>query len=337
MNKLTLDVIAKQAGVSRSTVSRVVNDHPSVRPDVRNRIQRIIKETGFQPNAAAQSLAFQRSYMIGLVIPRTISTVFSDPYFPRLTEGIAQGCNQHHYTLSLYIEYEEENLLRRISRPGLMDGLIVQVSTLDDSLITRLKEAEIPLMVVGRPMSALDVSFIDVDNHRGAYTAVAHLISLGRKRIATITGPLTSTAGIDRLSGYREAVQERGLSLETCLEEEGDFTELGGYYAAKRLLAYRPDAIFAASDVMARGTIRAIQEAGQSVPKDVSVVGFDDLPPATMASPLLTTVRQPIKRLGTKAVETLLDMSEHGSELPRKFIFDTQLVIRESCGGSLQN
>jgi LacI family transcriptional regulator len=336
MNRLTLDEIATQAGVSRSTVSRVVNNHPSVRPDVRLRIQKIIHETGFQPNAAAQSLANQRSYMIGLVIPKSINTIFSDPYFPRLTEGVAQGCNQHHYTLSLYIEYDEENLLPRITRRGLLDGLIVQVSTIDDVLISKLSRADIPIVALGRPGTCTDVSFVDVDNKQGAYSAVAHLISLGRKRLATITGPLTSSTGIDRLEGYRRAVSERGNSLKVSLEAQGDFTELGAYFAAKSLLSQKPDAIFAASDIMARGAIRAIQEAGLCVPGDVAVVGFDDLPPATMVSPLLTTVRQPVKRLGTIAVDTLIDLIEHGADLPRKLVFDTQLIIRESCGGSLQ-
>jgi LacI family transcriptional regulator len=330
-----LEEIARLAGVSRSTVSRVVNDHPSVRPAVRERVQRIIAETGFQPNAAARSLASQRAYMIGLVIPRTVHTVFTDPYFPRLTQGVAQACNDRDYTLSLFIENEDVKLFPRLSRSGLMDGVVVQASSVDDGLIPKLLATGMPLVVAGRPSQTAGVSFVDVDNIKGSYSAVTHLVRLGHARIATITGPLNTSVGVDRLAGYRQALQERGVPIDEALIVTGDFTEQGGYYAARRLLTARPSALFAASDVMARGAIRALAEAGLSVPGDVAVVGFDDLPPATVTSPLLTTVRQPIRRLGAKAVETLLDVITYGAEPARRIVFDTELIIRESCGAAL--
>ena len=327
-----LEEIARLAGVSRSTVSRVVNDHPSVRPAVRERVQRIIAETGFQPNAAARSLASQRAYMVGLVIPRTVHTVFTDPYFPRLTQGVAQACNEHDYTLSLFIENDDIKLFPRLSRTGLMDGVVVQASSVDDGLIPKLLATGLPLVVAGRPSQAEGVSFVDVDNVKGSFSAVTHLVRLGHTAVATITGPLNTNVGADRLAGYRRALQERGVPVDEALIAAGDFTEQGGYYAMRRLLAQRPTAVFAASDVMARGAIRAIAEAVLAVPRDVAVVGYDDLPPATMTSPLLTTVRQPIRRLGAKAVETLLDVIAFGAEPARRIIFDTELVIRESCG-----
>ena len=330
-----LEEIARLAGVSRSTVSRVINDHPSVRPAVRERVQRIIAETGFQPNAAARSLASQRAYMIGLVIPRTVHTVFTDPYFPRLTQGVAQACNDRDYTLSLFIENEDVKLFPRLSRSGLMDGVVVQASSVDDGLIPKLLATGMPLVVAGRPSQTAGVSFVDVDNVKGSYSAVTHLVRLGHSRIATITGPLNTSVGVDRLAGYRQALQERGVPIDEALIVTGDFTEQGGYYAARRLLTARPSALFAASDVMARGAIRALAEAGLSVPGDVAVVGFDDLPPATVTSPLLTTVRQPIRRLGAKAVETLLDVITYGAEPARRIVFDTELIIRESCGAAL--
>ncbi len=330
-----LEEIARLAGVSRSTVSRVVNDHPNVRPAVRERVQRIIAETGFQPNAAARSLASQRSYVVGLVIPRTVHTVFTDPYFPRLTQGVAQACNDHDYTLSLFIENDDIKLFPRLSRTGLMDGVVVQASSVDDGLIPKLLATGLPLVVAGRPSEKVRVSFVDVDNIKGSFSAVTHLVRLGHERIATITGPPNTSVGADRLAGYRQALQERGVAVDEDLIATGDFTEQGGYYAARRLLTRQPTALFAASDVMARGAVRAIQEAGRRVPEDVAVVGFDDLPPATMTSPLLTTVRQPIRRLGAKAVETLLDVIAYGPEPARRIVFDTELVIRESCGANL--
>ena len=330
-----LEEIARLAGVSRSTVSRVVNDHPSVRREVRERVQRIIAETGFQPNAAARSLASQRSYMLGLVIPRTVHTVFTDPYFPRLTQGVAQACNDHDYTLSLFIEADDVKLFPRLSRSGLMDGVVVQASSVDDGLIPKLLAARLPLVVAGRPSLGEGVSFVDVDNVQGAFLAVSHLAGLGHTRIATVTGPLNTAVGTDRLRGYRRALEARGLRYDAAFTAAGDFTEPGGYLAMRRLLAHHPTAVFAASDVMARGAIRALAEAGRRVPGDVAVVGYDDLPPATMTSPLLTTIRQPIRRLGAKAVETLLDVIAHGPEPARRLVFDTELVIRESCGAGL--
>jgi LacI family transcriptional regulator len=335
-NSRNLEEIARLAGVSRSTVSRVVNDHPSVRPAVRERVRRIIAETGFQPNAAARSLASQRSYMLGLVIPRTVHTVFTDPYFPQLTQGIAQACNEHDYTLSLFIESDDVKLFPRLNRTGLMDGVVVQASTVDDRLIPKLLAAGLPLVVAGRPSQVEGVSYVDVDNVQGSYSAVAHLARLGHTRLATITGPLNTAVGTDRLAGYRRVLAECGLPEDPALVETGDFTEPSGYDAMRRLLSQPqpPTAVFAASDVMARGAIRALEEAGRRVPGDVAVAGFDDLPPATMTRPWLTTVRQPIRQMGIRAIEVLLDVIANGREPARRFIFDTELVVRESCGAT---
>lgn len=329
----TLEEVAKLAGVSRSTVSRVVNDQPNVRPEVRQRVQEVVEETGYQPNVAARSLASQHSNMVGLVIPRTVHTLFTDPYFPRLTQGVAQACNEHDYTLSLFIEYDEQTLFSHITREGLMDGLVVQTATTGSRLIPKLAEANMPFIVLGRPHNDLpNVSYLDVDNVAGAHNAVTHLMRLGRQRIATITGALDTTAGIDRLAGYRDALLERGRSVDDGLIVEGDFTEAGGFEAAQRLLNREPDAIFTASDAMAYGALRAVREAGWSVPSDVALVGFDDLAFPSVDPSFLTTVRQPIRRFGYKAVETVLDIIEHGPNPPRRIIMSTELVVRASCG-----
>lgn len=335
MVSLTLEDIAKKAGVSRSTVSRVINDKPNVRPEVRQRVLNIIRETGYQPHAAARSLASHRSRLIGLVIPRSVHTVFTDPYFPRLTLGIAQACNQYDYTLSLFLLHtqdEEQKLYPRIARKGLLDGVIVQVGQMGDELICKMAQAEIPFVVAGRPVDVPEASYVDVDNVAGSYNAVSHLIHLGYARIATITGPLTTTTGLDRFEGYRNAMSRRGLAVNDHLVAEGDFTETGAYYAAQRLIEHQPDAIFVASDAMAHGTLRALRDANLAVPDDIAIVSFDDLPPAVTADPPLTTVRQPIRRMGLKLVETLLDIIENGYLPPRRIVFDTELVIRGSCG-----
>ena len=332
--------IAKQAGVSRSTVSRVVNDDPHVNENVRKHIQDVITATGYHPHEAARSLASKRSRMIGLVLPLSVGSFFTDPYFPRLTQGVAQACNQHNLTLGLFLvgsKEDEERIFPRISHHGLLDGIIVQTAQKGDKLIDRLINTDFPVIVAGRPFNTKGVNFIDVDNVNASYQAVRHLIMLGYKRIGTITGPLSGTPGIDRKEGYLKAIQEQGWTIDQSLIAEGDFTELGGYNAMKKLLAAKPDAIFAASDATASGALPAVREAGLRVPEDIAFVGFDDLPIATHSDPKLTTIRQPIIEFGTQAVELLIDMIENGIKPSRRVIMETEMVIRDSCGASNRN
>ena len=340
MPKLTLEDIAKQAGVSRSTVSRVVNDDPNVNENVRRRVQEIIISTGYHPHAAARSLASHRSWMIGLVLPRSVSNFFTDPYFPRLTQGIAQACNQHNYTLGLFLvetKEDERRILPRISRRDLLDGIVLQTAQMGDKLIDHLANSDFPVVVAGRPFNKNRISYIDVDNVHAAQGAVRHLIQLGYSRVATITGRMNSTTGIDRLEGYRKAITENGWEVDAGLITEGDFSEQSGFMAMQQLIPMKPDAVFAASDSMAIGAIRATLEAGLHVPNDIAFVGFDDLPVASQSEIKLTTVRQPIVQFGVKAVETLIDLVENGIKPSRHIIMDTELVIRDSCGASHKN
>jgi LacI family transcriptional regulator len=333
VDKLTLEQIAKLAGVSRSTVSRVINHHPNVKSEVRQRVMEVVAETGYHPNPAARSLASQRSGIIGLAIPRAVQSLFTDPYYPRLMQGVAQACNANDYTLSLFLfhtEDEERKLYPRVLRTRLIDGLLVSASQIDDPLIPELIKNDIPFVMVGRPADSAAISFVNVDNAVGVYTAISHLIRSGYKRIATITGPLNTTVGLDRRQGYLDALNDRSRSIDESLIVESDFTEAGGYSAMQRLIPHRPDAVFVASDTMAFGALRALREAGLCVPRDIAVVGFDDLPTSSLADPPLTTVRQPIRRLGVQAVETLIDILNNGPEPPRRITLSTELIIRAS-------
>jgi LacI family transcriptional regulator len=213
----------------------------------------------------------------------------------------------------------------------LLDGVIITATRAGDSLIPRLLESQVPLVVQGRHEDP-GISYVDTDNVTGAATAVGHLLRLGHRRVATITGPLDNTAAQDRKQGYLDAFRNRGRLVDEALIVSGDFTQASGYEAMQRLLPHEPDAVFVASDTMAMSALRAIREAGLTVPGDIALVGFDDLPQSATVDPPLTTVRQPIRRVGALAVETLIDILQNGFEPPRRLVLPTELVIRDSCG-----
>ena len=335
MTNLTLDDIARLAGVSRSTVSRVINEHPSVKKEVRQRVLDIIEEHHFHPNAAARTLAMQRSWMIGLILPHSVSTFFKDPYYPNLLMGIAKACNLYGFTLALFLvstKEDEENVFSRVGRKGFLDGVIVQSGHHgDQGAIGRMIDNKIPLVVVGRPVRSDNVTYIDVDNIKAAKAAVSYLYQSGCRRVATITGPADSTVGIDRLEGFRQAVKEHKAVFDQSLIVEGNFTETGGFLAMQKLLPFKPDGVFAASDVMAAGAMKAIEEANLRIPDDISVIGFDDLPAASYAGIHLSTIRQNVPDMGLRSVESLIEQIGNENIAPHHIILDTELIIRESC------
>ncbi len=330
---LTLEEIAKQAGVSRSTVSRVLNKHPNVSEEARERVLAVTQRLDFQPNVLARSLAGGRSRILGLVIPMGVAALFTDPYFPILIQGVASACNSHDYSVMLWLAEpeQERRVIQKILQGGLIDGVIVSSMLMDDPLLKALLDRQMPFILIGRHPTDQRVSYIDVDNRNSAREMVAYMLRLGYRRIATVTGPLNMIAGNDRLEGYQLALRERGIMPDPALMASGDFTEVGAFTATKRLLAHQPDAIFCASDAMAAGVLRALREAGKRVPEDIGLAGFDDIPMSARLEPPLTTVRQPIQRTGAVAAETLIDLLEEGETRPRRVILPTELVIRGSC------
>jgi LacI family transcriptional regulator len=334
---MNLEEVAKLSGVSRSTVSRVVNNDPNVSHVTREKVLQIIKQVNFQPNAVARSLAAGRTRILGLVIPSGISALFSDPYFSQLTQGVAQTCNVHDYSVMLWLaepEYERRTI-SKIIHNRMMDGVIVAHSLMNDPLVQALLDNALPFVLVGRYPADSRVSYVDVDNRNSARDAVAHLLRLGRQRVATITGPQNMIAGSDRLAGYYDALRNRSLTPDPDLVVESDFTEAGGQAAMVKLLPYHPDAVFVASDNMALGAIRALRDAGRRVPQDVAIVSFDDMPFAARTDPPLTTIRQPIQRTGMAVAETLIELIESTNPSPRRIIMPTELIIRSSCGSGL--
>ncbi len=331
---LTLEDIGRIAGVSRSTVSRVINDKSNVNPEVRERVWAVIDRTGYSPNVLARSLVSGRTGVIGLVIPSGVHSLFEDPYFSRLIQGISSASNAAGNTLSLFIfqnEEEEAALYPRVVKSGVLDGLILTATRMADPLLARMALGEIPLVIVGRP-DVDGVSYVDVDNRGGAARAANHLADLGHERIGFIGAPVNTTAGIDRLSGFVEGLARHGLRLHPDLRADGDYSSGSGYLAMQRLIPHRPDAVFAANDSMAAGALRALHEAGVRVPEDTALMGFDGLPASERAVPPLTTIRQPVTETGARAVEMLNRLIDGEAHRPLVEIMPVELVVRGSCG-----
>lgn len=332
----TIEEIARLADVSRSTVSRVLNNHPNVRGEVRAKVLRVVREHNYTPNAAARSLASSRSQALSLVIPRSTTAIFADPFFPLVIQGISEACNSAGYLLmlSMLSVEKERQFYSQVVRGRHVDGVIMLSSDIDDPLLPQLARDGIPLVLIGRHPYLERINTVDTENRDGAQAAVAHMLDLGHTRIGTITGPLAMQSGIDRRDGYKLALLERGLPINPDLIVEGDFSQESGYHGMQRLLALPepPTAVFAASDAMALAALRAAEAAGVRVPDEVAVIGFDDVPDAAFSSPPLTTMRQPSGELGAEAVRTLLAQIENPTRPPTTIRLPTALMMRQSSG-----
>ncbi len=331
---LTLEDIAQLSGFSKSTVSRVINGDPNVSTTTRESIMEVVNKYNFQPNMAARGLAAGKTRVLGLVVPQGIGVIFTDPFFSLLIQGVSSTCNASDYSVMLWLaepEYERQ-MISKILYNGIVDGIIVSSMLCNDPIIAALSQGRLPFLLIGRHPTNPSINTVDVDNLNGARQAVRHLALSGRKRIATITGPQGMAVGQDRYQGYLDGLKDHNLSQKPEWIVEGDFTENSGYSAMQKLLTQKPDAVFVASDPMAIGALRAIAEAGLNTPQDIAIIGFDNNPQASHAVPSLTTVCQSTQQLGALAAETLIDIIQNPSNLPRHIVLPTELIIRDSCG-----
>lgn len=335
---VTMDDVAKAAGVSQATVSRVVNGNPRVNTATKRTIERTIERLGFVPNVAARTLVTRRSESIGVLIPEPTGRIFGDPFFAEVLRGISAGlaARKLHLVLVMPQSSEEEHWAERyLTSRGHVDGVITFSLHGDDPLPEHFQSLGIPVVVGGQPPHGARVSYVDNDNHGGAVAAVKHLIELGRTTIATITGPLDMPAGVTRQLAYRDALRAAGRIPDADLEESGEFTREGGQRAMEVLLGRRPDidAVFAASDLMAAGALSALYAAGRSVPEDVAVVGFDDSLIALSTQPPLSSVHQSMDVMGRELVSVLLQSLDSQDDVFRRVVLETELIVRQSSGG----
>ncbi|MER5864760.1 LacI family DNA-binding transcriptional regulator [Kitasatospora sp. NPDC002040] len=335
----TLESVAELAGVSRATASRVVNGGTGVREVLREKVQRAVDELGYSPNLAARTLVTRRNQAVAVVVAEPESRIFSDPFFAQHLRGISRELAAADNQMLLLL-IEDERDYERVGRylaGGHVDGALLFSLHQSDPLPEMARRVNLPTVIGGRPgwpgaESDRELVYVDSDNRGGARMAVQHLRSLGRTRIATITGPLDQTSSLDRLDGYRDLLPDG----DPTLIAEGDFTPDGGSRAMTELLARRPDldAVFAASDAMASGALRVLRAHGRRVPEDVAVIGFDDVESiAAWTDPPLTTIRQDIEEMGRLMARLLLRRLATPAQplAPTSVITPTRLVRRESA------
>lgn len=329
---VTIKEVARRAGVSVATVSRVYNHSQSVREETRLRVRRTAQRLGYSPHGAARSLVTNRTHTIGVLLPDLYGEFFSE-----LIRGIDQTAQSRGYHLLLSAARSEGESLEAALRSmrGRVDGLILMTPDLDAAAAGRTLPAGFPLVLLNGPPSDAACDSFGIANFDGASAVVRHLAALGHRRIAIVRGAEHNFDAAERLRGFRAAAAELGLDADPALELPGDFSEAGGHAAALELLwrGVGATAVFAANDCMAIGALSAFREVGLRVPEDIAVVGFDDIPMARYVDPALTSVRVDISELGKTATDRLLDaLAEPAPRTLRHHTLPTTLVVRRSCG-----
>ncbi|NLC13953.1 MAG: LacI family transcriptional regulator [Chloroflexi bacterium] len=337
MNKrITSQDVADLAGVSRTTVSFVLNNEErfAIRPETAEKVRSAAKQLGYYPNASARALASNQTKNIGLIISRAPHYIASDTFLPQILGGLLDALKQNSQGLLLeWVEPGQQlQTYLELTRAHHIDGLIIMTPRLDDPGLKALEETDIPVVIMGYiPGSSLHS--VDVDNLTAAETAVCHLIELGHTKIACITNAAFAfSSASQRLDGYKSALQKAGIVFDPQLVREADFDIQSGYLEMKSLLDSEQEftAVFVASDNVALGAYSALSEAGLSIPDDVSVVGFDDIPLASFVSPALTTVRVPAGKIAQESCYLLMRLMKLDFPESRMISLPTTLIIRDS-------
>ena len=336
--RVTSKDVAERAGVSRTTVSFVLNDVPGVRirEETRQKVLRAARELDYYPNAAARSLASRKTRRIGLVLCQSPERVFVDAFLPEVLRGLGDVAQAQRFRVLLQSveSVAQPDAYAHLVGEKQIDGIILSGPRSDDSQLLALRKEGFPVVLLGQ-LEGSEVPFVDVDSVGGAKLAVEHLIEDGHERIGLITNaPPQYTASAQRERGYRQALEEHGLTYDRGLVRYGDFNEESGRHAMSEFLEVLPlpTAVFAASDLVAFGAMEAAKAQGLKIPRDLALVGFDDIPLARYVDPPLTTVRLPAYELGARAAQMLIKIIEHENvEEPQVFL-RTELVIRDSCG-----
>lgn len=331
---VTIVDIAEEVGVSYSTVSRVLNGFDAVKDSTRQRVLEAADRLGYVRNSQARSLAKGRTNVIG-VLAQNIDKGYG--YTGEILRGVDRELYRANYHLMMFTSrryVEQEKVFVETIASSLTDGVILIAPLLPSNYIEYLHERKFPYVLLDQSDNTYSSPIVECTNWQGAYDATSHLIELGHRRIAFIEGLTNIQSAIDRHDGYRVALADNNLQYIPEIVVQGDFSHASGYQAAKQLLTLSkaPTAIFASNDVEAIGAIEAIRESGLRIPEDISIVGFDDIPIASIMFPKLTTVQQPLEQMGSISARLLLEQVENPQNPPRRITLSTQLIKRESTG-----
>lgn len=325
----TIHDVARLAGVHPSTVSRALSrtDLP-VRPETRRKVLAAARRLEYRPSPLARGLRLQRTKTLGMLVPD-----ITNPFFPPIIRGAEEAARERGYELVL--SNTDDSPDRERASLGLMrerqaDGLLIATSRMADATVTGVRRDRLPFVLVNRGSRVAADHSVEVDNERAAETVVAHLASLGHRRIAHIAGPLSTTTGAERAAGYRAAMTAHGLGAHVLVVEASAYSEDAGRDAAGKVLGADVTAIFAANDLIAIGVLLALREVGRRVPRDVSLVGVNDIPLAGLLDPPLTTIRVPQREMGGIAARMLIALLEGEPVTRRHVVLETSLVVRGS-------
>lgn len=330
---VTIVDVAKEAGVSFATVSRVLNDGVNVKPEKRARVLRAVKRLGYTTNLQARSLRGGSTRLIGLLV-RDLGTA----YIGEIIRGIDAALAEQKYDVMLYTTHrrqaKENEYVTALTR-GMTDGLLLVLPRHPEGYLKTLRQRKFPHVLIDHQGIDERGPAVGATNRTGAYDATRYLLALGHRRIGFITGSMDLGCSRERLDGYRAALLDHGVAVDNALIREGDFQQPRGFIGALELmnLPNPPTAIFASNDVMAFGAMEAARERGKKIPDDISIIGFDDIPQAAQVHPPLTTIHQPLEEMGRRAAQMLLDIIEHPQRPAEKIELPTELVMRESTRG----
>jgi DNA-binding LacI/PurR family transcriptional regulator len=337
MKRPTAQDVGKRAGVSRSTVSFVLNNVPGMRikEETRQRVLQAAGDLDYHPDATARRMVSGKTRVAGFVLPQTPDQAFADRFLPQVLNGLTQAAivRGYHLLLEPVPPSESPGAYLSLVQERHVDGIILSGPRFDDRDLPTLHAGGVPVVIIGR-LPGTSIPFVDVDNVGGAAQAVRHLLELGHRRIAMITNAtLDYTASSDRLTGYREALKQAQIPFDEGLVRIGAFTPASGEQAMDALLdmPQRPSAVFVASDTVALGAYRAVRRRNMTIPDHLSIVGFDDIPAAEIVEPNLTTIRLPAYGIGWAAMELLTHLIESPSDVRERSIeLDTEIVVRQS-------
>lgn len=332
---VTIKEVAKMAGVSPSTVSRVISDSPRISEETKKTVRKAMESLGYHPNAIARSLVSKATKTIGIVMPQSTESAFLNPFFPQALSGVSAAAHEQGYCILLSTgndEAEQLESIESIVMGGRVDGVIIMYSAVDNIVLDTLKKMNIPVVVIGKPINAKDTLFVDNDNVLAAFTVTEKLIKNGHKKIAIMSGSFKFVVSLDRLDGYMNALNKYKIPFKKeYISELSEFAKENAYNMAKGLLELeeRPTALVVTDDVMAFGAMDAIKEKGLKIPQDIEIMSFNNVPSAELTKPSLTSVDIDASLLGYEASKLIIEKIE-GKDTKDKVIIPTKIIYRES-------